>query len=380
MPKKKQPSVAAPSLAEIIPGKKVRRQIHQSGLMMLSQCGIRFYYRYVLGEKRPPNAFMVVGSATDASVNNNLDNKIDTGQLLPREAVEDFAATAFEKKWDSEPVQTEEGDEIAGQVELTDEEKEEGVSLKRLHDQSKDKTIGLSLVHYDECAPTLSPVATAQKFSLNLDPFLRERAKALHALAEDSATTYDKKRLHAIAAACNSIANDGCDLAGELDIREECKYDANDQELMSTITTIRDTKTSGKSPTKSIYDQVRAGVPLKDIKPGLADTSLQLSIYALAAQVTEGRIPDFVALDYLVETKKKDGSVSNRYYVPTLAKRTLEDVEVDLRRIENFAQVMKTGSFTPADPTWWGCSKKWCGFWERCEFAKKPKLIQIGGV
>jgi hypothetical protein len=330
---------------------------------------------------------MVVGSATDASVNNNLDNKIDTGQLLPREAVEDFAATAFEKKWDSEPVQTEEGDEIVGQVELTDEEKEEGVSLKRLHDQSKDKTIGLSLVHYDECAPTLSPVATAQKFSLNLDPFLRERAKALHALAEDSATTYDKKRLHGIAAACNSIANDGCDLAGELDIREEYSFPIDvderaDPELRFglKITTIRDTKTSGKSPTKSIYDQVRAGVPLKDIKPGVADTSLQLSIYALAAQVTEGRIPDLVALDYLVETKKKDGSVSNRYYVPTLAKRTLEDVEVDLRRIENFAQVMKSGSFTPADPTWWGCSKKWCGYFERCEYVKHPKLVQIGGV
>ena len=374
-------AAARPSLHEMIPGKKVRRQIHQSGLMMLSQCGMRFYYRYILGEKRPPNAFMVVGSATDVTVNKNLDNKIDTGELLPREAISDFAATAFEKKWDSEPVKTEEGDEVEGRVELTDDDKEDGFSsLRQLHDRSKDKAVGLSLVHYDDCAPKLSPVSTAQKFSLNLDPFLRERAKKLHALAENSATSYDKKRLHAIAAACNSIAADGCDLAGELDIREVCKYDVHEPLLASTITTIRDTKTSGKSPTKSLYDQSLLKVPVKDMKPGLADSSLQLSIYALAAYVTEGILPDVVALDYLIETKKKDGSVSNRYYVPTLAQRTLEDVEVDLNRIENFAQVMKSGSFTPADPTWWGCSKKWCGYWERCEYAKKPKLVQIGGA
>jgi len=375
MPKKKAKDESAqasvPNLHEVILGSKVRRQLHQSALTMLEDCGMRFYYRYVLGEKTKPNAFVAVGSATHAIVRRDLDSKIDTGELLPDEAIEDLASDAFTKAWESE------------EIVLEEDERASGLTIKEVRKRSKDKTLTLTTLHHAECAPTLRPVATEQQFCLDLDPFLRQRAKKLHAMAEDSQSSYDRKMLHAMAAACNAIAREGLDLAGTLDVREQYVSSTDQRSLYQpeeTIITIRDTKTSGKSPTASIADQIRAGKPIAEVKAGMADDSLQLTLYALATQVTEGRLPDFVALDYLVQTQKKDGSLGSTYYVPTYSVRTAEDVEVELNRVVNAAHVLHTGVFTPANPTWWGCSKKWCGYWERCEYAKKPKLVQIGDV
>lgn len=75
-------------------------QLHVSGLNMLSKCGIQFERRYIQGEKVPPGVGAVIGTATDRSITANLKNKIDTGSLLPVEAVTDIARDELLKEWD----------------------------------------------------------------------------------------------------------------------------------------------------------------------------------------------------------------------------------------------------------------------------------------
>ena len=66
---------------------------------------------------------------------------------------------------------------------------------------------------------------------------------------------------------------------------------------------IRDTKTSAKSPVPSFLDG--------NDKAGTADDSEQLTAYAVASHVVDGRLPDKMVLDYLVRTNaaKANGEI-----------------------------------------------------------------------
>jgi hypothetical protein len=332
-----------PKLSEILPKQKLRQQLHISGINMMSECGQRFFYRYVLGIKRPPSAFLLVGSSTDESVTKNLDNKIETGELLPRNDVLGIAEAKFDALQKADP------------IELDADEKKEGLSVEQVLGDAKDKTVALAGLHNDEAAPKIQPKRTQRKFSINMDTFLRQRAKELHEAAETVQDGYTAKRLHAQARAMNATARVGLDFAGEQDIVEQ------DGETLI----VRDTKTSGKSPTKSLMDG--------SSQPGIADDSDQLTGYALASHVIDGKLPDFMVLDYLVRTPARH----DLKYIPTKTTRDMNDVQVFLNRFANAVQAYKTGVFVPAKADWWGCSEKWCAYWDRCPYAKRPKLFQI---
>ena len=105
---------------------------------------------------------------------------------------------------------------------------------------------------------------------------------------------------------------------------------------------------------------------------GIADMSEQLSIYALAIRTLDGAAPKTVALDYLIDNKVP---VAKSY----TSTRNDDDFRVVLARIENAAEVIEKGAYTPARPTDWQCSLKWCGFFRSCRFAKQPKTMNLGG-
>ena len=314
---------------------------------MLTDCGQRFFYRYILGIKRPPSAFMLVGTSTHRSVTRNLDNKIETGDLLKR----DEAIGAAEEKFDAEQKLT--------PIELEADDKREGLSLDTVLAEARDKSVSLAGLHYDQAAPTINAKRTERKFSINMDSFLRERARDLHTAASSLDDKYMAKRLHSQAKAMNSAARTGIDFAGEQDILEE----RVDDQFIKLI--VRDTKTSGKSPSKSFMDGSATA--------GIADDSDQLTGYALASQVIDGKLPDLMVLDYLVRTPARH----DLKYVPTKTVRTMDDVQVFLNRFANAVQAYRTGIFVPAKADWWGCSEKWCAYWSMCPYAKRPTLIQI---
>lgn len=334
----------APPIRKIIPKSKLRKQIHVSAINMANDCGQRFLFRYILGIKSPPNAFLLVGKSTDESVTRDLDHKIETGELLKREDVLEISAAKFEEEQKNEP------------IELDEEEKKEGKLLSDVLGEAKDKAVCLSGLHHDEAAPKIQAVRTRRKFSVDMDAFLRLRAKELHLAAGNAPDKYAAKLLHDQARSLNSAARDGIDFVGEQDI----------QEKIGDLLIIRDTKTSAKSPVPSFLDG--------NDKAGTADDSEQLTAYAVASHVIDGKLPDKMVLDYLVRTNAAKPTVK---YVPTVTTRSMDDVQVFLNRFTNLIHAMKTGVFVPANQSWWGCSMRWCGWYDRCPYSKKPKLVQI---
>jgi hypothetical protein len=312
----------------------------------MSDCGQRFFYRYVLGVKRAPSAFLLIGTSTHHSVTRNLDNKIETGELLKRQD----AIGAAEEKFDTE--------QKVQPIELEPDEKREGKALADVLAEARDKTMALSGLHYDQAAPHIQAKRTERKFSIDMDSFLRERAREMHKAAETVEDPFMSKRLHAQAASMNAAARGGIDFAGEQDIVE-----IRDGDAVNLV--IRDTKTSGKSPSKSLMDGAE--------KPGIADDSDQLTGYATASHVIDGKLPDLMVLDYLVQTPARH----DLKYVPTKTIRTMDDVNVFLNRFANAVQAYRMGIFVPAKADWWGCSEKWCAYWNMCPYAKRPTLVQI---
>ncbi len=356
-----------PSMDKIVAKDKQRRQIHVSGINMANDCGQRFLYRYILGMKSPPNAFLLVGKSTDESVTQDLNHKIKTGELLRRDDVLEISAAKFEQEQRAEP------------IELDAEEKKEGKSLEQVLGDAKDKAVCLSGLHHDEAAPNIQAVQTRRRFSIDMDVFLRSRAKELHQAGDDAPDKYAAKLLHDQARSLNAAARDGVDFVGEQDIQEILRV-PNDPALRgvhipdgtelkdgySEWLVIRDTKTSAKSPTPSFLDG--------NDKAGTADDSNQLTAYACASHVVDQKLPDRMVLDYLVRTNAAKPTVK---YVPTVTTRSMDDVQVFLNRFTNLIHAMKTGVFVPANESSWICSEKWCGFWKICCYAKHPKLVQI---
>lgn len=348
-------TTVVPPINEITPKSKQRQQIHVSAINMANDCGQRFLFRYILGIKSPPNAFLLVGKSTDESVTRDLDHKIETGELLRREDVLEISAAKFEAEQKNEP------------IELDVEEKKDGKSLDQVLGEAKDKAICLSGLHHDEAAPKIQAVRTRRKFSVDMDVFLRLQARQLHQGADQAPDKYAAKLLNSQARSLNAAARGGIDFVGEQDVVEHSPLaDSPESGPARFALVIRDTKTSAKSPTPSYMEG--------NDRAGTADDSEQLTAYAVASHVVDGRLPDKMVLDYLVRTNAAKPTIK---YVPTATTRSMDDVQVFLNRFTNLIHAMKTGVFVPANQSWWGCSQRWCGFFDRCPYSKKPKLVQI---
>jgi hypothetical protein len=127
------------------------------------------------------------------------------------------------------------------------------------------------------------------------------------------------------------------------------------RDLDETNGDIRDLKTSGKTPPADMVHR-----------------SDQLTLYALAKFAVEKEPPPRVWLDTIVDLKKGPTVVSSS------SRRGREDFAVMLNRIENAAEVLEKGAFTPARQTDWFCSASWCGFFASCKFARQSTQHSIG--
>lgn len=186
---------------------------------------------------------------------------------------------------------------------LTDEEAASGV--KAVQGAAVDKSVRLAGLHATATAPQIEPTHVQRSLAVSLP---------------------------------------GCDfdLVGTIDVQEGSK-------------SVRDTKTSGKSPAADI-----------------ADVSEQLTLYALMLRATDGKAPDAVHLDYLVDNKvPKAMTVSST--------RTDADFRVELQRIETAARVIQSGAFTPAPPDAWWCSARFCGYSGVCPYFRRPVTAAVSG-
>ena len=133
-----------------------RPQLHVSMLELMSRCGIQFQRRYGARfdcwheeEIMPPGIALVTGISVHKAVEANLKNKIESkGQLLAREQIATIAYDEFQGIW-------------MGGVMLTDDE---SVNTKKAFGSAVDQTVALALLHHDNLAPIINPVAVEEKF------------------------------------------------------------------------------------------------------------------------------------------------------------------------------------------------------------------------
>lgn len=131
------------------------------------------------------------------------------------------------------------------------------------------------------------------------------------------------------------------DLAGTIDIDEGSR--------------IRDTKTRNKNPGQKE-----------------ADTSDQLTIYAMVKKIVDGVDIESVILDCLVK-----GDEARVYSYQST--RGMSDFVVAKNRFERAVEVIEKEAFTPASQSDWWCSARFCGFAAdgSCPFYRGKKAFSM---
>lgn len=176
--------------------KEKKPQLHSSHLSMLYKCGYKFQRVVLQGEREPPTTPLVIGTASHSVIAKNLNNKIDKGTLMTKEAVQDTARDEFLKEWQSSPI-------------MLDEE-EKSLGLQKTRDHAQDATIEVVTEHHYALAPKLKPVKVEEPWVLHADGF-------------------------------------PFDLAGMIDVKEKYDFDTKTGSFLpKPIITFRDTKTRSR--------------------------------------------------------------------------------------------------------------------------------------
>ena len=110
---------------------------------------------------------------------------------------------------------------------------------------------------------------------------------------------------------------------------------------------------------KSVVDFKTAG---RKKNQGEADCSMQLTAYAAAHRSITGEQEEDLRFEVLVENK---GGHKSQRLVTT---RTADDFTALAARMNAISAAIQAGSFTPALPGSWWCSKRFCGYADRCPF------------
>lgn len=71
-------------------------KLSASRINTYTKCSMRFFFRYVMGEKSIPTGAMVLGSAFHDSANFNYEQKIDSRQDLPEKDVLEFFSASYD--------------------------------------------------------------------------------------------------------------------------------------------------------------------------------------------------------------------------------------------------------------------------------------------
>jgi len=135
------------------------------------------------------------------------------------------------------------------------------------------------------------------------------------------------------------VPAEGFKLGGTLDIQER--------------SCVRDTKTAGKTPSRDA-----------------ADRSDQLSMYALAIKVLDGKAPKSVKLDALVKLVTPKA-------VTYESTRTDQDFRVLLARVTAAVKAIRAGIFVPANRDYWKCDERFCGYATTCPFYRGKMQVKV---
>jgi len=124
------------------------------------------------------------------------------------------------------------------------------------------------------------------------------------------------------------------------------------------------------APFIGFIDTIDSDVDIHDLKTkrkappkDFAETSGQLTTYAMLFAALKGRFPAKVVGDFVWRTPGGDVKSTSLE-----SKRTPADVEVLIRRIQAQSLAIEREIFLPADADHWACSKKFCGYTDICPY------------
>lgn len=118
---------------------------------------------------------------------------------------------------------------------------------------------------------------------------------------------------------------------------------------------IDDLKSTGK---KWRDDQIR-----EEIQPVL---------YSLVHEVLTGERPDFV-YHIMISRRGKDGNLTSADYQKQEYRADDRNYAALIARINNFINMLNSGSFVPSNQNNWWCGEKWCGYWNTCPYVGNGK-------
>lgn len=98
-----------------------------------------------------------------------------------------------------------------------------------------------------------------------------------------------------------------------------------------------------------------------------ADSSVQLTTYAVAFNALTGRNPSAVVLDTIVQTKTNTGRQA------LTSTRNSADYDALANRINAVQRMVDAGAFLPAMPGAWWCFERFCGFHATCKFVNHKR-------
>lgn len=180
-----------------------KRHLSHTQLELLSKCGLAWEFRYVKGIKSPPGVALVVGKGTHGAIEKDLGRKLEWGELLPDDAIADFAADATRTEWEKDPPKPDEDGspaDLGGAV---------------------DMAVALAELHHKALAPDINPIAVERRFLLELPGFpfdiegqidieeegvIRDTKTASKAPSTDAADRSDQLTLYAMEAASRGAA------------------------------------------------------------------------------------------------------------------------------------------------------------------------------
>jgi len=129
-----------------------RDYVSPSQIGMYFRCGLQYQYRYLEGIKIPPAVAMILGRGGHRAIEADLTAKIDTGELLPTEAVLEIARDATDAEFQGQ------------EPELNEEEKSRGRDAVR--GATIDSAVLMVGAHHVELAPTLNPTHVERKMAV----------------------------------------------------------------------------------------------------------------------------------------------------------------------------------------------------------------------
>lgn len=94
-----------------------------------------------------------------------------------------------------------------------------------------------------------------------------------------------------------------------------------------------------------------------------ADTSEQLTFYALVFKALTRRLPTEVRLETLVDTKTPKRQ-------PLVSMRDQQDLEILVAHVDTMIKALAKEVFIPAQPNSWVCDPRYCGYFNTCKYVR----------